>query len=169
MRLFAFILLIFLIPFFVFIYFLVFIFDGKPVVFIQERVGQGRNLFTIYKFKTMKDNKITKLGRVLRKLGIDEMLQLINIYKGQMAFVGPRPLLLSDIVRLNWNSEYYDLRWKVKPGITGMAQLSKVCSTKISWFYDKYYVTHHNFCLDLLIILKSLFIPIIGKHKIIQK
>ena len=142
---------------------------GLPVIFKQKRIGKDKKPFVIYKFRTMQNDKITFLGRILRKLGIDELPQLLNIIKGQMNFVGPRPLTEFDIARLKWNDDFYNIRWKVKPGITGMAQLSNVCNVKISWFFDKYYVENQNFCLNLSTILKSMIIPFFGKKKQIDK
>ncbi len=169
MRILSFILLIILLPFFVIISILIMLFMGFPVFFIQKRIGKDKKEFKIYKFRTMKNEEITSLGKILRKLGIDELPQLVNILKGKMAFVGPRPLTEFDIKRLKWHTKYHTIRWKVKPGITGMAQLSNVCNVKISWFYDKYYVENKNICLDLSILFKSAIIPLIGKKSKITK
>ena len=71
---------------------------------MQKRIGKGKKGFTIYKFKTMEDNNISKTGKIIRKLGLDEIPQLLNIIKGDMTFVGPRPLTSFDINRLGWNT-----------------------------------------------------------------
>ncbi|MBN2893471.1 MAG: sugar transferase [Bacteroidales bacterium] len=164
-RFFISILFLILMPFLIIIAIIIFVFMGTPVIFKQKRIGKNQKLFTIFKFRTMDNEKITFLGRILRKLGIDELPQLFNIIKGEMSLVGPRPLTEYDIKRLRWDSNYYKNRWKVKPGITGMAQLSKICNVKISWFYDKYYVNHRSLCLNLKILTKSIFIPFLGKKK----
>ena len=169
MKITAIILLLFLSPILLIVSLLISLSMGSPVIFRQTRIGKDKKTFIIYKFRTMKNENITFFGKILRKLGIDELPQLVNIIKGEMAFVGPRPLTKSDITRLNWDDEYHKIRWNVKPGITGMAQLSNICNVKISWFFDKYYVINRNFCLNLNIILKSIFIPLIGKKNQIDK
>ncbi len=113
----------------------------------------------------MKGGKVTKFGAILRRTGIDELPQLINIIKGNLNFIGPRPLMVSDIERLGWTTSYYDFRWNIKPGLTGLAQLSPVCHQKVSLFWDRYYVNHHTMGLNLKILLASLSIPVIGKDK----
>ncbi len=114
----------------------------------------------------MKNGEITFLGRVLRRTGIDEIPQFINVLKGDMSIVGPRPLTKSDIIRLGWDSDYHMQRWNLKPGIVGLAQLSPVCHKKMSWFYDKTYILKHNFILDLKIIFSCLAIPFVGKRRV---
>ena len=122
--------------------------------------------FRIYKLRTMKNGKITLIGQVLRKTGIDEIPQLINVLKLEMSIVGPRPLTKKDIVRLEWDSEFYNKRWNMRPGIVGLAQLSPMCHKKMSWFYDHYYIAQNNFMMDIKIICASAVIPILGKKKV---
>jgi lipopolysaccharide/colanic/teichoic acid biosynthesis glycosyltransferase len=136
---------------------------GKGVFFIQNRVGKGKKEFRIYKFRTMHEGKITGIGRVLRKIGLDELPQLINIIKGDMAFVGPRPLTQFDIDRLNWNGEEFSARWSVKPGITGQAQLVKICDANLSMQQDLDYVKNKSFGRDLKVFFRSLMVPFVGK------
>lgn len=138
--------------------------DGRPILFAQNRLGLARSPFIIYKFRTMSDNHVTRLGRLLRASGLDELPQLWHIMTGEMSFVGPRPLTSADVLRLGWSDKYYDARWSVRPGITGLAQLSPHCHRKITWMYDRYYAHHYAQRLDLSILLRSAFIPIIGKH-----
>lgn len=114
----------------------------------------------------MKNGQVTPLGKILRRTGIDELPQLLNIVFLDMSFVGPRPLTLSDVKRLDWDDDFHASRWTVKPGIVGLAQLSPVCNKKMSWFYDQLYVKHHNLWLDTKIFCASLFIPLLGKKKI---
>jgi len=135
-------------------------------VFKQERIGLHKSPFVIYKFRTMKNGKITILGKILRKTGIDELFQLINIVIGTMNFVGPRPLTLEDIERLNWNDTAFRKRWDVKPGITGLAQLTNVCDARVSWERDKYYVENRSPGLNRKILWQSILIPFLGKAKV---
>tara|TARA_B100000497_G_C7553837_1_gene334512 strand:- start:344 stop:706 length:363 start_codon:yes stop_codon:yes gene_type:complete len=116
----------------------------------------------------MKNGRITLLGRIFRKTGIDELPQLINILKGDMNFVGPRPLTKEDIVRLKWDGESQLRRWSVKPGITGMAQLVNVCDANVSWNADMEYISNRSVKLDLKIIWKSMLVPILGKSNVKQ-
>lgn len=111
----------------------------------------------------MKNNRITKEGKLIRKTGLDELPQLLNIIKGEMSFVGPRPLTDYDVNRLGWNIPKYEKRWNVKPGITGTAQLLKTCNTDLSIKNDLDYVLNKSFLLDVKIILKSTLVPFLGK------
>lgn len=152
--------------------------DSKgPALFLQDRVGQGGRLFTIYKFRTMavadgapsretditldNDPRVTRLGRFLRKSRIDELPQLINVLRGEMSFVGPRP----ETMRLSkWYAEsidFYNYRHVVLPGITGWAQINQghVASTEDVFRklqYDLYYVKNFSFWLDFIILLKTI-------------
>jgi len=134
--------------------------------FIQERLGLSKKVFKIYKFRTMLNGEITTLGKILRKTGIDELPQLVNILIGNMSFVGPRPLLESDVIRLDWTAEYYAKRWSVRPGITGLAQLGSKCHKKFTWVHDRYYIEHTSLCLDIKIVCLSLGVPILGKSRV---
>jgi O-antigen biosynthesis protein WbqP len=135
-RLFALILLIILFPLFLLIAITIFIEDGIPVFFKQKRIGTNYCFFNIYKFRSMKRNTpnvathlltnpekyILKIGGILRKLSLDELPNLINIIKGEMVFVGPRPALYNqdDLMILRVVTGVY----KLKPGITGLAQIN---------------------------------------------
>ncbi|TBR78589.1 undecaprenyl phosphate N,N'-diacetylbacillosamine 1-phosphate transferase [Campylobacter novaezeelandiae] len=140
----------------------------KSVIFTQIRPGLNEKEFKIYKFKTMSDEKdeqgnllpdemrLKSLGKIIRSLSLDELLQLFNVLKGDMSFVGPRPLL-PEYLKL------YDSRQKmrhnVKPGITGWAQVNG--RNNISWKQkfelDVYYVEHISFALDLKILFLTFF------------
>jgi lipopolysaccharide/colanic/teichoic acid biosynthesis glycosyltransferase len=144
---------------------IVWLWDREAPVFIQERVGLNKELFCVYKIRTMRKGKITGIGRALRKTGIDELPQLFNIMKGEMNFVGPRPLTKADIVRLNWDSPSHTIRWSVPPGISGMAQLVNVCDAQVSWDCDMRYIETRSVSTDLSILWKSFLVPIIGKQK----
>ena len=97
--------------------------DGRPVLFRQRRLGRHRREFEILKFRTMRDGVVTTPGRLLRATGLDEVPQLINILRGEMSGVGPRPLTAADVDRLGWAGPEVDFRWRCKPGLTGLAQL----------------------------------------------
>ena len=164
MKIIAFIILFVSSPLIILISLLLFFQDRTNVIFTQKRMGLNKIEFKIYKFKTMENQKITFVGKFLRKLGLDEIPQLYNIIKGDMAFVGPRPLTQFDIERLKWNKPEYSKRWTVKPGITGLAQLSKICSSKLAMKNDIYYIENKSSLLDIKLIIKSLLVPIIGKQ-----
>lgn len=164
MRFLALIILIISIPVFIILALAIYFTCGSNIIFKQKRVGIHKSEFIIYKFRTMKQNKITPLGRLIRKLGIDELPQLWNIFKGNMAFVGPRPLTQEDIDRLGWNNTSYSKRWSVKPGITGKAQLISICDASLSIQNDMWYVENQSFWVDLNILSKSILVPITGKR-----
>ena len=140
--------------------------NGKPF-FFQKRPGKNEKIFTIIKFKTMNDKKdaegnlltdmkrITKIGRFVRNSSLDELLQLINVLKGDMSIVGPRPLLIAYLPLYNKEQAR---RHSVKPGITGWAQVNG--RNAISWEqkfeYDIWYVDHIGFLTDLNILLKTI-------------
>lgn len=164
----AFILLIFLSPIFLITGVLILIFLGSPMIFKQERVGYKNKIFKFYKFRTMNnlknsngdllpdDQRLTKFGNFLRKSSLDELPQLINILKGQMSFVGPRPLLI-DYLPL-YSAEQIR-RHSVKPGITGWAQING--RNNLSWdekfLLDIWYVDNKNFLLDLKILFLTFY------------
>lgn len=163
----AFLGLLLLSPFFILI--LIFLFianDGKPF-FIQPRPGKNGTIFNIIKFKTMNDKKdkegkllsdaerLTSVGSFVRKTSLDEIPQLINVLKGDMSLIGPRPLLTH---YLHLYNDFQNRRHEVKPGITGWAQVNG--RNAISWDkkfeYDIYYVQNCSFVLDMKILLKTL-------------
>ena len=135
---------------------------GSPF-FSQTRPGKHGKLFTIYKLKTMRDTRddsgnllpdnlrMTPLGKIIRKLSLDELPQLWNILKGEMSFVGPRPLLPE---YLPLYSEEQQKRHLAKPGITGWAQVNgrNAISWKQKFEYDLWYIQHQSFILDIKIL-----------------
>ena len=158
--------LILLLPFLCLVSILIVIFDGRPVFFIQNRIGKSNTVFKIIKFRTMKtlkpsedykiNEEITYLGQFLRNYSIDELPEIINILKGDMSFVGPRPLLENYLEF--YNSEQIK-RHLVKPGITGLAQING--RNEISWEkkfeLDVKYVKEISFYLDCHIFFKTIF------------
>ncbi|MBP5612690.1 MAG: sugar transferase [Bacteroidales bacterium] len=140
---------------------------GAGAFFLQERPGRDEKIFKIIKFKTMTDerdengnllpdkDRITKVGVVVRKLSVDELPQLVNVLKGDMSFIGPRPLLPE---YLPWYTEREKLRHTVRPGITGWAQVNG--RSNITWDRklecDAYYVEHISFLTDVRILFKTI-------------
>jgi sugar transferase (PEP-CTERM system associated) len=153
-----------------------------PVFYRQERVGQSDQRFVLYKFRSMtkdaeadmgpvwaseRDPRVTRVGAIIRKIRIDEIPQMINVLKGEMSFVGPRPERPYFVDRLKQNIPYYDLRHTVKPGITGWAQISypygdseQDAVEKLQ--YDLYYIKHMSPIFDLQIIFESLKVVLLG-------
>jgi lipopolysaccharide/colanic/teichoic acid biosynthesis glycosyltransferase len=139
---------------------------GRPVLFRQERPGRDGRIFTIYKFRTMTDDRspdgeqlsdaqrLTAFGQFLRKTSLDELPELLNILKGDMSFVGPRPLLVKYLPLYSARQAH---RHDVRPGLTGLAQVNG--RNAISWEekfeFDVYYVEHISFGLDVRIFAKT--------------
>lgn len=140
--------------------------EKHSILFKQERVGKDKTVFRILKIQTMVNQIPTTTGRILRKTGIDEWAQFINVLKGEMSIVGPRALTEFDIKRLGWDDTFHAKRWNIKPGITGFAQLYGGQHRKTSWFWDVYYLNNNNLCSDLVIIIISFLMNIFGKTRI---
>lgn len=138
---------------------------GSPL-FVQDRVGFRKRPFPILKFRTMRDGRITRVGRVLRNMGLDELPQLANVLRGEMSLVGPRPLTAADVARLGWDGSAHAPRWSVEPGITGLAQLYAGRGARLSWFLDRRYVESWCPRLDAAIIGLTLIIAVIGKRRV---
>ena len=168
----AIVLIILLIPLFIITSILIALELKAAPFFIQKRIGYDNSCFRIYKFKTMKPisrsdisehdiSRITTLGKILRNLSIDEFPQLLNILKGDMSFVGPRPLLLE---YLPLYSKEQIKRHNVIPGITGWSQVNgrNSISWKEKFELDIWYVNNQSFLLDLNIIIKT-FLVVISK------
>ncbi len=145
-----------------------------PIFFKQTRVGHDGKVFTLVKFRSMRkdaekdgakwarkdDDRVTKVGRIIRKLRIDEIPQMWNVLKGDMNFVGPRPERPEFVESLRKQIRFYDQRHTVKPGITGWAQINypygaSIEDAKRKLEYDLYYIKHMSILLDLYIILKT--------------
>jgi lipopolysaccharide/colanic/teichoic acid biosynthesis glycosyltransferase len=134
--------------------------NGKPF-FFQKRPGKNTKIFTIIKFKTMRDPKaneeqrITKIGAFVRKTSLDELLQLVNVLKGDMSLIGPRPLLIEYLPLYNKEQARRHL---VRPGITGWAQVNgrTALSFEEKFILDVWYVDHLSFSNDLKILYKTI-------------
>lgn len=164
----SFILLAFFMPVLIILAVIVRFNMGSPVLFRQKRPGLNGNIFEIVKFRTMKDafdskgdplpdsERLTKFGKFLRSTSLDELPELWNVLKGEMSIVGPRPLLVE---YLELYSEEQKKRHLVRPGITGLAQVTG--RNAISWdekfALDLCYVKNHSLKMDLLIILKTIY------------
>lgn len=135
---------------------------GSPF-FAQTRVGRRRKTFRILKFRTMRAGVVTRVGRWLRRTGLDELPQFLNVCRGEMSIVGPRPLTVEDVTRLDWSSEHYDWRFAMKPGITGIAQLAGGQSAQHSARLDRLYLRRQCAALDLRMIALSFIINMVGK------
>jgi lipopolysaccharide/colanic/teichoic acid biosynthesis glycosyltransferase len=144
----------------------VFVEDGRPLIFCQERLGYRRRLFSILKIRTMRDGRTTRVGRVLRATGLDEIPQFVNILAGDMSAVGPRPLTESDVQRLGWKGPEFDFRWEEKPGLTGLAQLVGAPSTQDSLALDRRYTARWNPLLDCQLIALSFAVNVFGKSRV---
>jgi lipopolysaccharide/colanic/teichoic acid biosynthesis glycosyltransferase len=140
--------------------------DGWPVLFRQARLGRRRRPFTILKFRSMTDGRVTRVGRMLRATGLDELPQFINILRGEMSAVGPRPLTESDVIRLGWMAARYDFRWRVPPGLTGLAQVTETRSGRQSLSLDRRYVARQSLSLDVCLVAVSFAINALGKRRV---
>jgi lipopolysaccharide/colanic/teichoic acid biosynthesis glycosyltransferase len=140
--------------------------DGLPVFFRQQRLGYRRRPFSILKIRTMRDGRTTRVGRVLRATGLDEIPQFINILSGEMSAVGPRPLTESDVVRLGWTGAEFDFRWESKPGLTGLAQLVGAASLQDALESDRSYTARWNPLLDCQLIALSFAVNVFGKSRV---
>ena len=169
-------LLIVLFPLFLMVAILVRLTSQGPIFYFQERLGFQENPFKLIKFRTMiknaesktgpqwalkEDRRVTRIGRFLRKTRLDELPQFINILKGELSFVGPRPIrkYFADIIEKQ--VPFYPLRFSIKPGLTGWAQVHYDYGANIEgqvekFQYDLYYLKHACFFLDLFIMLKTL-------------
>lgn len=154
---------------------------GKPVLFVQPRVGYRGRTFNVFKFRTMKHAKaqngpafasqdasrISRTGAVLRKYRLDELPQLFNVIKGDMSIIGPRPEQVGFAERFSKTIDRYDERHRVLPGITGLAQVNSgyaddLDSTKRKLTYDLDYVRHVSLWLDLKIAVRTVGTILVG-------
>jgi len=156
--------------------------DRGPVLFKQTRIGQNRRPFSVYKFRSMRqnvtgipyaqvaDNRITKVGRFLRTSRLDELPQILNVIKGEMSLIGPRAEWNRLVADYEQQIPCYHFRHLVRPGITGWAQVNypygaNIGDTQRKLEYDLYYIRHFSFRLDASIILKTLHVMLFGKGR----
>lgn len=140
--------------------------DGGPVLFRQERVGYQRRPFQILKFRTMRDGQVTRVGRLLRATGLDELPQFVNILRGDMSAVGPRPLTADDVARLGWSGAQFDFRWACRPGLTGLAQLVGASANEDALGLDRVHANAWSLSLDCQLIAWSFAVNLFGKSRI---
>lgn len=164
-------------PLLIIVALIIFIDDPGPIIFKQKRIGKNNKIFIIYKFRSMKiktpnlathlmsnsNNYITRFGRFIRRTSIDEIPQFLNILKGDMSIVGPRPALFnqSDLIDMRTKLDIH----KLKPGVTGLAQINGrdelSLETKVK--YDKEYSENRSFFYDIKIILLTIKSVILSK------
>lgn len=155
-----------------------------PIIYSQDRVGENGKEFKVHKFRSMRndaekdgakwaqknDPRVTKFGNIMRKTRIDELPQLINVIKGEMSFIGPRPERMVFIKELEKQIPYYNLRHMVKPGLTGWAQVmypygASVEDARRKLEYDLYYIKQHSLYLDLVIMILTFKTVVFGKGR----
>ena len=157
--------------------------SGGPILYLQERVGLNGRLFNVVKFRSMRtdaekdgqprwasatDDRTTRVGRVIRKLRIDELPQLFSVLGGDMSLVGPRPERPYFVDKLTQEIPYYAVRQSVKPGVTGWAQVryhygASVEDSAEKLQYDLYYVKNHSLFLDLVVLFETVGVVLMGK------
>ncbi|MGZ9058532.1 MAG: sugar transferase, partial [Burkholderiaceae bacterium] len=161
----------------------IFLESGAPVFILQERIGRGGRPFLCVKFRSMRtdaerdgvarwasanDSRVTRVGRLIRKLRIDELPQLFNVLSGEMSLVGPRPERPSFVAGLTEQIRFYEVRHSIKPGITGWAQIrypygSSVEDSERKLQYDLYYVKNNSLSLDILILMETVRVVLLGE------
>ena len=157
--------------------------DHVPIFYQQERVGKDGHTFMVLKFRSMRndaemggkpqwattdDPRMTKVGRIIRKLRIDELPQILNVFRGDMSFVGPRPERPYYVKQFCEKIPYYNVRHSIKPGITGLAQVRYQYGASVEdaiqkLQYDLYYVKNNSLFLDVLILIDTLQVVLLGK------
>lgn len=140
--------------------------DGGPALFVQVRLGRYRRPFRIYKLRTMRGGCVTRHGRWLRATGLDELPQLFNLLRGEMSLIGPRPLTPEDVVRLGWDGPSHGVRWGIRPGIAGLAQIYAGSGARLSWFLDVRYVERRSLAMDFEIVALAAAMLLVGKRRV---
>lgn len=177
-------LLLLLAPLMILIALLIRVDNPGPAIYRQTRVGEGKKVFTLYKFRSMRtdaesqgpqwtgvdDARITRVGRLLRVARLDELPQLWNVLRGDMSFIGPRPERPEFTGMLEKQIPYYDSRHLVKPGVTGWAQVmysygASVDDAREKLQYDLYYIKHYSLLLDVAILFKTVRVVLLGRGR----
>lgn len=140
--------------------------DGGPAFFVQTRLGSQRRPFRVLKFRSMRGGKVTRVGRWLRQTGLDELPQFVNVYRGEMSMVGPRPLTAADVQRLGWSGPQFDWRFNTRPGITGLSQLLAGGGAVASRRLDRLYLRRQDPTLDLQLVALSFVVNVVGKRRV---
>jgi len=178
-RIIALVLIILLSPLFITISLLIIILDGSPIIYVQKNYGIDHTTFDLYKFRTMKKNTpempteefmnadeyILNIGKFLRKYSLDEIPQFFNIIKGDLNFIGPRPCMTKNEDIIKNLREKKDIH-KIKPGITGLAQVNgrddNSYEKKVALDYE--YMKNSNFLMDIQIIIKTIYVVLFPKN-----
>lgn len=154
-----------------------------PIFFLQDRPGQHKKIFKVYKFRTMKpgsdkmvkgeevmkdDDRVTSIGKFLRRTKIDEIPQVLNVLKGEMSLVGPRP---ERVASLEEYDDEISKRLNMKPGMTGLAQVSGNIYLELQdrYKFDVYYIEHFNIWLDIKIIFRTVGVVLFGEDRYVDK
>jgi len=184
----AFLVFFFVWPIMLFTALVIYLDDGRrtgvSVFYKQERVGLNGKLFNIIKFRSMRpdaekdgakwasknDNRVTRIGNFIRKYRVDELPQLLNVFKGEMSFIGPRPERPQFVEQLVREVPYYNQRHNVKPGLAGWAQLNYPYGASVEdsmekLKFDLYYVKHQSLLLDILILIRTVEVVLFGKGR----
>lgn len=175
--------LILLLPIWVIVAILIKTTSEGPIFFLQERPGYHRKIFKVYKFRTMRpgsekmvkgkevmrdDDRITFIGKFLRRSKIDEIPQILNVLKGEMSLVGPRP---ERVASLEDYTDEIPKRMNMKPGLTGLAQVSGniYLSLQDRYKFDIYYVENYSLWLDFKIIIRTVGVVLFGEDRYVNK
>ncbi len=177
------VILLLLLPLWVLVAILIRLESGGPIFYVQDRVGRDGKLFKMYKFRSMyheaekhsgpvwanrHDTRITKVGRIIRKPHFDEVPQLINVLQGDMSLVGPRPERPYFVEQLSQEIPIYQRRLKVRPGLTGWAQVKykydqSVEDVRLKLKYDLFYIENMSLRMDMKILLTTIYVILMGK------
>lgn len=154
-----------------------------PILFLQDRPGHNKTIFRVYKFRTMKsgsekmikgqevmltDSRITSVGKFLRRTKIDELPQIINVLKGEMSLIGPRPERVASLADY---TDWISKRLNMNPGMTGLAQVSGniYLSLEDRYNLDVYYIENFSLYLDLRIIIRTIAVVLLGEERYVNK
>lgn len=177
------IVLILFLPIWIVLAILIRVTSRGPAFFLQDRPGQYKKIFKVYKFRTMKlgsekmvkgkeimgdDDRITSIGKFLRRSKIDEIPQVLNVLKGEMSLVGPRP---ERVASLEDYDDEISKRLNMKPGMTGLAQVSGniYLDLKDRYKFDVYYVENYSLLLDIKIIFRTIGVVILGEDRYVGR